>query len=88
MTDATRHFVSFASECHADSFPAKARAMAVDAITDCLGCMIAGADEQVSQKLARVVGGTPDDAGGSFVPLVGTGRRDGRFGANRLRTRT
>jgi 2-methylcitrate dehydratase PrpD len=48
--------------------------MAVDAITDCIGCIIAGAREPVAEKLARVIGGTPAGDGAQFVPLIGTGR--------------
>lgn len=72
MTDATHSFVVFAEQCRENSFPPRARAMAVDAITDCLGCMIAGANEPVARKLGRVVGPMPDDAGGTAIPLIGT----------------
>lgn len=73
MTDATHSFVVFAEQCREKPFPPRARAMAVDAITDCLGCMIAGANEPVARKLSRVVGPMPDDAGGTAIPLIGTG---------------
>ena len=74
MNDATSRFVAFARQSRDNSFPPKARAMAVDAITDCIGCIIAGAGEPVAQKLGRIVADAPDDAGGRFVPLIGTGR--------------
>ena len=47
--------------------------MAVDAITDCVGCIIAGAGEPVAEKLAKVLGGTPASDGARRVPLIGTG---------------
>ena len=48
--------------------------MAVDAITDCVGCIIAGAGEPVAEKLAKILGGTPASDGARRVPLIGTGR--------------
>ncbi len=73
VTDATGNFVAFARQCGDDAFPPRARAMVVDAITDCLGCMIAGAYEPVSQKLGRVVGHMPDRGDRTAIPLIGTG---------------
>lgn len=50
MTQATRHFVDFAIRSRDDAFPERAREMAVDAITDCIGCMVAGTAEPVAGK--------------------------------------
>lgn len=71
MTRATQNFVSFALQSRNGDFPARARAMAVDAITDCLGCMVAGAGEPVAGMLGNVVA----DAGNSKAPLAASGRK-------------
>ena len=52
---ATEAFVDFAIRSRENTFPEKARAMAVDAITDLLGCMIAGAGEPLADMLSRIV---------------------------------
>ena len=71
MTRATAGFVEFALASRRTEFPADARAMAVDAITDLLGCMVAGAGEPLARMLAGVVFDAPEDAG---VPLAVSGR--------------
>lgn len=69
MSGATREFVAFALERRGKTFPDRARAMAVDAITDCLGCIIAGAGEPVADMLGQIAGDATD--GG---PLACAGR--------------
>ena len=54
--------------------PERARAMAVDAITDCIGCMIAGAGEPVAGMLGHVVGDAVDRENYPAAPLVAAGR--------------
>jgi 2-methylcitrate dehydratase PrpD len=75
MTQATRRFVDFAIQSRDGVFPARAREMAVDAITDCIGCMIAGAAEPVAVRLLDAVGAAPPDGNRPAGPLVGTGQR-------------
>ncbi len=73
MTNGSRDFAEFAL-CSKDSdFPERARQMAVDAMTDCLACMIAGAREPLARKLLNVIGGTTVDDDKPKGPLVGTG---------------
>ena len=67
---ATEAFVDFAIRSRENTFPEKARAMAVDAITDLLGCMIAGAGEPLADMLSRIVYDAPAGA-----PLAATGRK-------------
>lgn len=69
MTGATDRFVQFAIASRETTFPQKARSMAVDAITDLIGCMIAGAGEPLAGMLGRIVHDAPEG-----VPLVANGR--------------
>ena len=71
MIGATKGFVEFALYSHAAPFPQKARAMATDAITDLLGCMIAGGNEPLARMLSEIVFDVPTDHG---APLATTGR--------------
>ena len=71
VTRATAGFVEFALASRRTEFPADARAMAVDAITDLLGCMVAGAGEPLAPMLAGIMFDAPEDAG---VPLAVSGR--------------
>lgn len=71
MNGATFAFVEFALEARTTGLPAKARSMAVDAITDLLGCMIAGAGEPLAKMLDRVVCDISSD---QAVPLAASGR--------------
>lgn len=48
--------------------------MAVDAITDCLGCMIAGAGEPIAGMLGRIVGDAVDRPDMPTAALVASGR--------------
>lgn len=50
--------------------PPRARAMAVDAIVDCVGCMLAGSREPIGGSVARTLALAPPREGG--VPLAGT----------------
>ena len=61
MTRATAGFVEFALASREAAFPAKARAMAIDAITDLLGCMVAGAGEHLASMLDALVFDVPAD---------------------------
>lgn len=74
MTGATEAFVAFALSRRGTNFPEKARAMAVDAITDCLGCMVAGAGEPVAGMLGRIVGDAVDRPDCPAAPLVASDR--------------
>lgn len=74
MTAATHDFIAFALNQRGRDFPDRARAMAVDAITDCLGCTIAGAGEPVAGMLGRIVGDAVDRPDMPAAPLVSSGR--------------
>ena len=63
MIGATKGFVEFALRNTAVLFPAKARAMATDAITDLLGCMIAGSGEPLAKMLGGIVFDVPTNYG-------------------------
>jgi 2-methylcitrate dehydratase PrpD len=71
MIGATKGFVEFALCSDATPFPEKARAMATDAITDLLGCMIAGSGEPLAKMLGGIVFDVPTNYG---APLAATGR--------------
>lgn len=68
---ATNNFVQFALDSRPASFPEKARTMATDAITDLLGCMIAGGGEPLSEMLGEIVFDVPVSQG---APLAVSGR--------------
>jgi len=67
----TRLLAEFAVQ--ADGFPEAARARAVDAITDCVGCMLAGRREPLADALLRTLTITPGSAPHAPAMLVGTG---------------
>jgi 2-methylcitrate dehydratase PrpD len=67
----TASLARFAAGATRRDFPARAREMAVDAITDCVGCILAGTGEALLPPLLEVV------ATGTEAPaaLLGLGRR-------------
>ena len=72
--DATlaRALAQYVTQINDDDFSAQARAIAVDAMLDCAGCMIAGSGEAIGSIVARTLLSVSTDAGG--VPLIGTKR--------------
>ncbi|MEO8754223.1 MAG: MmgE/PrpD family protein [Casimicrobiaceae bacterium] len=66
----TRELAHFA--VHAIGFPALARQRAVDAITDCVGCMLAGSREALANPLLRVLPKHSATSGAAPALLVGT----------------
>ena len=70
MDSITRALAAYAIGAGETDFPARARRYAVDAITDCIGCMLAGAREPLAPMVLNVVGGTP--GGAERAVLVGT----------------
>ena len=70
MDSITRALATYAIGAAETDFPARARRYAVDAITDCIGCMLAGAREPLAPMVLSVVGGTP--GGAERAVLVGT----------------
>jgi len=54
-----------------DDVPARGRKLAVDAITDCVACMLAGYGTSLAKPLLAVVGGASDRGG---APLIGAKR--------------
>ncbi len=63
---------AFASTVANRDIPAQARKFAVDAITDCVACSIAGSRTELAASLLRVIANTPDETSAS---LWGTQRR-------------
>ena len=55
MSHATQSLARYASRARDADFPPLARQRAVDAITDCISCMLAGASETVVAKLLNVI---------------------------------
>lgn len=51
-----------------DDVPARGRKLAIDAITDCVACMLAGSRTELAAPLQAVLG----SEGGSGVPMLGT----------------
>ena len=74
MNGATHDFVALALAHREAAFPERARSMAIDAITDLLGCMIAGASEPVSGMLGRIVADGGDRPGLPAAPLAAADR--------------
>ena len=68
----TRQLAAFA--VHAGNFPALARRRAVDAITDCVGCMFAGARESLAPPLMRVLPTFDAPTASASAAVIGTGR--------------
>jgi 2-methylcitrate dehydratase PrpD len=67
-------FAAFAATAELADFSPEAARRALDAITDCLGCMVAGRGESLAEKLLRVL---PNWAPGQLAgtaPLIGAGR--------------
>ena len=74
MNGATHDFVALALAHREAAFPERARSMAIDAITDLLGCMIAGAGEPVAGMLGRIVADGGDRPGLPAAPLAAADR--------------
>ena len=68
----TRRLAHFA--VHAGGFPTLARQRAVDAITDCIGCMIAGSREDLAAPLLRVLPTQCERGTSAPAVLAGTAR--------------
>ncbi|MFH1602322.1 MAG: MmgE/PrpD family protein, partial [Pseudomonadota bacterium] len=72
MDGLARGLAEFACAASSTSFPLRARLLAVDAITDCVACMIAGAREPLATMVGKVV---PEAGGEEAVALIGTSRK-------------
>jgi 2-methylcitrate dehydratase PrpD len=68
--DTTRAVAAFAAAEH--HFPPLARARAVDAITDCVGCMLAGSREALAAPLLKTLATVATPRKGMRAPLLGT----------------
>jgi 2-methylcitrate dehydratase PrpD len=68
-----RALARFACNARDDDFPGRAREMAVDAITDCIGCMLAGSREPVAAIVTRTLASIDEPNRG--VALLGTPAR-------------
>ncbi len=62
----------FALALKHDDVPVRGRKLAVDAITDCVACMLAGYGTSLAKPLLSVVGGAGERGG---APLIGAKRR-------------
>ena len=69
-------FADFASRALSEPFPELARSRALDAITDCVGCMAAGRREPLADKLLRALANQPagSSGGGAMAVMVCTDR--------------
>jgi 2-methylcitrate dehydratase PrpD len=65
MATIARALAGFVLESDGDRLPALARSRSVDAITDCIGCMFAGATEPLARSLRRSL--RAGSAGGTAV---------------------
>lgn len=66
-------FARLAVRARTGGFPDEARSLAVDGITDCIGCLFAGAAQPVAQKIATIIA-RGDEPHGSLVapcPVIG-----------------
>jgi len=70
MNTTTRSVAAFAASGH--DFPPLARSRAVDAITDCVGCMLAGSREPLAAPLLRVLPTSGAAEERASAPLLGT----------------
>jgi 2-methylcitrate dehydratase PrpD len=71
MSTIARTLAGFVLETGSNRFPALARSRAVDAITDCIGCMLAGATEPLAGSLRR---GLRAGSAGGVAVLAGDPR--------------
>ena len=69
----TRSLARFVCNIGESDFPALARSRAVDAITDCVACMLAGSRESLAAMVLDVVAAS-EGANGMTSPLVGARR--------------
>lgn len=70
MDQVTRKLAKFALSAADADFPAAARSRALDAITDCVGCMLAGSREPLAAMILNVVSAGPREAAHGL--LLGT----------------
>jgi len=70
MDTLTRKLAAYTLGSADADFPPRARRFAADAITDCVGCMLAGAREPLAPMILNVVTSAPRGQG--LAPLVGT----------------
>jgi 2-methylcitrate dehydratase PrpD len=75
-TNAQRLAAFAAAASHAD-FPALARTRAVDAITDCVGCMLAGVSEPLAAKVVRASAAGSGSGASALVVGAGTAASPG-----------
>ncbi len=69
METLSRQLARYVCAARDDDFPPRARAMATDAIVDCIGCMIAGSGADIAGIVARSLFRVESAAGG--VALIG-----------------
>ncbi len=62
MDTTSRRLAAYAAGVADSDLPALARRRAVDAITDCVGCMLAGASEPIADAVAGAIAGGSGDA--------------------------
>ena len=75
MNSATTVFIEFVQHSRKTGFPERARAMAVDAFTDCLGCMVAGAGEPIAGMLENIIFDATDRPETPAALMAVSGRR-------------
>lgn len=66
-------FARFVGAARSATFPSEARRRAVDAMTDCAGCQLAGTAEPLAAMVLAIVPSVSEPTGTCVAPLVGTG---------------
>ncbi|TCR62548.1 MmgE/PrpD family protein [Bosea sp. BK604] len=64
-------FAAFAASAHERVFPAEARRRAVDAITDCVGCQLAGSAEPAAEIMLKTMASASEPSAALPSALVG-----------------
>ena len=73
MESTARRLAAFAVDARDADFPALARERAVDAITDCTGCMLAGASEPLAASIRRALAAGAPTGGPALLAGTGAG---------------
>lgn len=68
-----RMFARFVAENRGRSFPEQARRLAVDGVTDAVGCMFAGSTQPVAAKVRGIIALSPEPTSTLTTPCPATG---------------
>ena len=81
IAESNRSLIEFALGLRYDDLPQQARTMAVDAMTDCVACILAGTQEPLVGPLAAVVESSRTAEDATAAVLMGTTRLGSRYDA-------